>query len=253
MSRLALISDIHGNVVALDVVLADLAHRDEIDGIVCLGDVAAGGPQPGEVIARLRALECQVVRGNADRWLLEGLPPGRGEETRRLGAIVDWARGTLAADDLDYLAALPSMLNVAAGGVSLVCFHGSPRSDVEPLLATTSDRELDEALTGTPAAGVFAGGHTHQQLLRRHGERLLINPGSVGLPLGSLAGTDQPLPAWAEYALVESDGSKVEIAFRRIPIDAATLAAQTEAMPHAGAWARDLHRRIERWNARAAA
>src|SRR5919197_496774 len=113
MSRLALISDIHGNVVALDVVLADLAHRDEIDGIVCLGDVAAGGPQPGEVIARLRGLQCKVVRGNADRWLLEGLPPGRGEETRRLGVIVDWARGTLAPDDLDYLAALPSMLNVA--------------------------------------------------------------------------------------------------------------------------------------------
>ena len=251
MRSLALISDIHGNAVALDAVLADVAQRD-VDEIVCLGDVAAGGPQPGEVIARLRALQCQVVRGNADRWLLEGLPPGRSAETRRLRAIVDWAGDTLAPDDLDYLAALPSKLSVGAGGVSLVCFHGSPRSDVEPLLAATPERALDEALTGTPATGVFAGGHTHLQLLRRHGERLLVNPGSVGLPLGSLSGADQRLPAWGEYAVVASDGSTFEVAFRRVPIDLAALAAQTEAMPHPQAWARDLQRRIKRWNAQVA-
>src|SRR6266545_4455606 len=98
MSQLALISDIHGNGVALDTVLADLARHD-VEQIVCLGDVAAGGPQPNEVIARLRELGCQAVRGNADGWLLDGLPAGRSEETRRLGEVVGWAHMTLAPDD----------------------------------------------------------------------------------------------------------------------------------------------------------
>ena len=143
MSRLALISDIYGNGVALDAVLADLARRDVAD-IVCLGDLAAGGPQPQEVLARLRELDCQAVRGNANGWLLEGLPPGRSNETRRLGEIMAWACARLAPADLDYLAALPSTLTITAENLSLLWFHGSPRSDIEPLLATTPEAELDD-------------------------------------------------------------------------------------------------------------
>src|SRR6266542_6005372 len=109
MSQLALISDIHGNGIALDTVLADLARHD-VEQIVCLGDVAAGGPQPHAVIARLRELGCRTVRGNADGWLVDGLPPGRTEETRRLSQLVEWARARLAPEELDYLAKLPPTL-----------------------------------------------------------------------------------------------------------------------------------------------
>src|SRR5256714_6603272 len=204
MSKLALISDIHGNGVALEAVLADLAGRG-VEQIICLGDLAAGGPQPHEVISRVRELGCRVVRGNADRWLLEGLPPGRSAQTRRLGDIVAWARARLEPDDVDYLAALPQTLSVgAADGPSLFCFHGSPRADLDALLATTPEAELEDLLAEAPQATLNAAGHTHLQLLRRHQDRLLVNPGSVGLPLGSL--TTSPaaplLPAWAEYALV---------------------------------------------------
>jgi len=91
MKRVALISDIHGNAVALEAVLDDLAGR-HVDELVCLGDVAAGGPQPREALARLRELGCRVVLGNADGWLLEGLPsePEQEEgEVDRLAAIVE--------------------------------------------------------------------------------------------------------------------------------------------------------------------
>jgi putative phosphoesterase len=249
MSRLALISDIHGNGIALDTVLADLTRHD-VEQIVCLGDVAAGGPQPTEVIARLRELGCQAVRGNADGWLLDGLPAGRSEEARRLGEVVGWAHMTLGLDDLDYLAALPATLTVTVDGVTLLCFHGSPRSDVESLLATTPEHELDEAF-GAAEASVLAGGHTHLQLLRSHRDRILVNPGSVGLPLGSLTASPiaQPLPAWAEYALVQDDDG-IEISFRRLPVDVDALAAATVPMP-CPTWAADLERRIRRWNARA--
>src|SRR5919197_887324 len=107
MKRLALISDIHGNKVALDAVLAHLARRG-VDEIVCLGDIAAGGPEPREVLARLRELGCHIVRGNADGWLLDGLPGGRSEATRRLAETVAWARAQLGDHDLAYLAAQPA-------------------------------------------------------------------------------------------------------------------------------------------------
>lgn len=248
MSRLALISDIHGNGVALDAVFADLARRDVAD-IVCLGDLAAGGPQPREVLARLRELGSKAVRGNADGWLLEGLPPGRSNETRRLGEVVAWARATLAPDDLDYLAGLPPTLTITVDDRSLLCFHGSPRSDVEPLLATTPEHELDEALAAAPQTSLFVCGHTHLQLLRSRPDRLLVNPGSVGLPLGSLTATEPPLPSWAEYAIVELDGGDIELAFRRVAVDVEGLEAATAMMP-ISSWAGDLERRIARWNAR---
>jgi putative phosphoesterase len=179
--RLALISDIHGNCVALDAVLADLPGR-AVEEVVCLGDVAAGGPQPHEVIARLRGLGCRVVRGNADGWLLAGLPPGRSNERRRLSEVVAWARDRLATEERDYLAALPATLRIAAGGLDLFCFHGSPRFDTDSLLPTTPAVELDRLLADAPAARVFAAGHTHLQMLRAHRAAVLVNPGSVGLP-----------------------------------------------------------------------
>jgi putative phosphoesterase len=254
VSRLALISDIHGNCVALDTVLAERA-RHQVDDIICLGDIAAGGPQPTEVVGRLRELDCRVIRGNADGWLLDGLPRGRSEETHRLGEVVAWARKQLAAADLDYVAALPPTTTITlAGGLSLFCFHGSPRAATDPLLATTPAQELDELFADAPEAQVFAGGHTHLQLLRPYRQSLLVNPGSVGLPLGSLMSSSgaPPLPSWAEYALVEVDDSDVEVAFRRVSVDIAPLAAAIAAMPHS-TWAVDLERRLKRWNARAVA
>jgi putative phosphoesterase len=248
VARLALISDIHGNGVAFDAILADIAAR-EVDEIVCLGDIAAGGPQPREVLRRLRELGCRAVRGNADGWLLDGLPAGRSEATRRLAETVEWARTQLGADDLAYVAALPTSVRCSVGGLDLFCCHGSPRSDLERLLATTSDAALDE-LFAYAGARVIAAGHTHLQLLRRHGAGFLVNPGSVGLPLGAITSAEQWLPATAEYTLLTATDGNIEVAFRQLPTDVDALRAASTAMPHV-TWASDLERRIRRWNARA--
>jgi putative phosphoesterase len=248
VARLALISDIHGNGVALDTVLAHAAAK-EVDEIVCLGDIAAGGPQPRQVLHRLRELGCRTVIGNADRWLLEGLPPGRSNGTRRLAATVAWARAQLSDDDLAFIAALPASVRCSVDGVELFCCHGSPRSDLERLLATTSDAVLDE-LFSRIGARVCAAGHTHLQLLRRHSDGLLVNPGSVGLPLGLSERPERLLPTAAEYALVNSRDGNLEVAFCRVSTDVDALRAASAAMPHA-TWASDLEQRIRRWNAKA--
>jgi putative phosphoesterase len=253
MKGLAIISDVHGNGVALEAVVADAA-RNEIVDIVCLGDLAVGGPQPREVLQRLRELGCRAVRGNADGWLFTGLPPGSSSATRRLAEVVRWAHDQLSQEDLEYLAALPTTLETDLGAMRIFCFHGSPRSEVEGLLATTPESELHAAFDSAPDAQVLAGGHTHVQLLRMFGDRLLLNPGSVGLPLGSVAAAfagGTPLPTRAEYALLRAGDSRMEVSFFRVPIDVGAVAAATAAMPHAS-WAGDLERRIARWNLRTA-
>ena len=258
MSRVALIADIHGNAVALEAVLADIERRD-VDEIVCLGDVAAGGPQPREALARLCALGCPVVRGNADDWLLGETPADGDEEGRRLRAIVDWARAQLSDADLAYLESFAPTVELDLGcSRRLLCFHGSPRASSDRLLATTPEDELAR-LFADATADVFAGGHTHLQLARRFGRSLLVNPGSVGLPLRGgndgdwpAAGEPRP-PRFADYALIEVE-AELAVELRCLPVDVQAIerAGRASRMPYPDWWAAGLERRIARRNAEAA-
>jgi hypothetical protein len=124
-------------------VLADI-ERWGADEIVCLGDVAAGGPQPREVLARLRALGCAVVRGNADGWLLGGMPVEANDEGRRLRAMVEWARAQLSDADLAYLESfVPTVERELGRSRRMLCFHGSPRasSSTSPMRGTRRQQQ----------------------------------------------------------------------------------------------------------------
>jgi predicted phosphodiesterase len=224
-------------------VLADLAG-EAIDRVVCLGDVAATGPQPRQVVARLRSIGCQVVMGNADAELLT--PPAAAadsdDDAGRVAAISRWGAAQLAADDLDYLGSFQPTVTVVLGAdVAIHCCHGSPRSFDEPIAATTPAGELDAMLNGVTAT-IVAAGHTHVQLIRRHREVVLLNPGTVGLACAPLppAGPTRNVP-WAEYAVVSADGGRCGIELRRVPFDLAALTAATRAsgMPHAEWWIAD--------------
>jgi len=231
--RTALIADIHGNLVSLQAVLDD-ARRSGVERIVCLGDVAATGPQPVETIEAVAALGCDVVMGNADEWLIDPeLDEDADEETRRILEIDLWASQQLGPQHLELLTGYRPVVELQ----DLVCFHGTPRSNTETLLATTPEAEVARML-GAYTQTVLAGGHTHVAMLRRHGPSLLVNPGSVGMPFEAAAdGGAFRNPPWAEYAIV--DGAQVE--FRRVPVDvgAVTGAAFASGMPHAGWWVRD--------------
>src|SRR6516162_3290292 len=91
-----------------------------------------------------------------------------------------WCAAQLTADDLAYLHTFEPTIRVPLDeGVTLLCYHGSPRSYDERITAETTDAALQEMLAGPPAQ-LYAGGHTHQQLLRRHRDVLVLNPGTVG-------------------------------------------------------------------------
>ena len=239
--RIAIISDIHGNLVALESVLSDL-KTEHIDHVVCLGDIAADGPQPREVIAQLKALNSSVVMGNMDAWFLNPHPHKvRNEKAQRITEIQFWGVSQLSPDDLNYLRTFRATVEMSLDiTTDLLCFHGSPGSNEEGISSTTPDDDLERMLSGHHAT-VFAGGHTHIQMVRRYKHMTILNPGSVGAPLPR---TDQDRhPPWAEYAVIGWENSGLRIELRRVPVDVNLViqAALDSNMPHAEWW-------IQNWN-----
>lgn len=234
--RYAFISDIHGNLQALEVVLAAL-QKTPVDQIICLGDVASLGPQPREVIACLREHHIPVVLGNHDAYLLNlALTENHHPWLRAAEA---WCLTQLSAADLDFLRAAPLQRSLPlAGDATLLCFHGSPRSNEEFIFPLAPAETLDEIFARHPAQ-VFVGGHTHVQTLRQHQGRLWLNPGSVGMPfVYPKPGPDQRILRRAEYAMVEMKDGALSVTLHQLPIDFARLAATARAsgLPEVEVW-----------------
>ena len=173
----AALADIHGNVQALDAVLADPRFATA-ERIVVLGDVVAG-TFPAETLDRLAALGggVRILRGNADRIVLEE----DGEESR-------WVRDRLGPDRLSAVKAWPPSFAIDVEGLGTVrCCHATPRGDEEILTKITPESDLAAALKGT-VEPVVIGGHTHVQFDRFAGRWRYVNVGSVGRPYESRPG-----------------------------------------------------------------
>jgi putative phosphoesterase len=177
----AALDDIHGNLPALEAVLADPAFA-EAHAVVVGGDVVPG-PMPAEVLDRLAALEPPVrwVRGNGDREAVEAFdrgdtdPDAHPDDGAARGAAFTARSITRAQRDL--LAAMEDVVRL--DGV-LYC-HGSPRSDVEMITQITPTARLEPMLEGVQEPLVVCG-HTHHQFELRAGGRRVVNAGSIGMP-----------------------------------------------------------------------
>lgn len=221
--RVALLSDLHGNDVAFPAVLADI-RKQGADQIVCLGDIATLGAQPQRTVELLFELNCPCIMGNHDAFLLE---PGLLQAYTNAAPIIEsvnWCREQLSRETLDRLATFEPILEISLGSNStLLLFHGSPRSNVEDILATTPPEQLD-VLLGERHATVMAGGHTHLQMLRQHRGGLVVNVGSVGMPFKEyMAGGRPTVLAHAEYAVVEQRDGVVSVTLHRVPVDRKAL------------------------------
>ena len=172
--RVAGLYDIHGNVAALDAVLADVT-RVGVDRIVVGGDAAAG-PYPEEAVARLRELGDRVlyVRGNADRELAEG--PDKMPEVVR-----EWLFARTSDALRAELGSWPEQARLDVDGLGEVLFcHATPQNDEEIFTELSPDELVAEMFASAP--GVTVVGHTHMQADRRVGDKRIVNAGSVGLP-----------------------------------------------------------------------
>jgi predicted phosphodiesterase len=216
--RLAVISDVHGNLPALDAVLAAIAG-DDVDLTVNLGDLLSGYVQPAETADRLMALGLPTVAGNHERQLLT-LPPHRQGMADRLTA------GVLSTAHLQWLASLPPTLSPAPG---VLAFHGTPTDDLQYLLHTVEPggaraatlAEIRERIGDVSGYGLLLCGHTHLAgSVRLPGGPLIVNPGSVGWPAYT---DDEPFAhamaagrPHASYAVVDDGSGAWEVSLRTV-------------------------------------
>lgn len=237
MTRVAVLADIHGNVPALEAVMADLM-RQGVDEVLVGGDLVGRGPEGRAVVEIVRSRGWRSVRGNHEDYLL-GTRAAPADD-----AADDIVRGTRwMADELDddaaaYLAALPDSL-VAASAPELRVVHGSPRSNRQGIGPWTSP-ELLRALYDEVAEPILLCAHTHRPLVHRLDGGLVVNVGSVGLPFDG--------DPRASYAVLERrpDGWRVDV--RRVAYDRGAVLeryATTGFLDATGAMAAMLAREIE--------
>jgi putative phosphoesterase len=179
--KVAVLADIHGNLPALEAVLAEVDAASP-DVVVVCGDVASG-PLPAETIDVLRSLPgARFVQGNADRGLVTAFD-GR-QQSRLPGPAADWGATQLSREQRDFLASFSATVAVDVDGLGRVLFcHGSPRSDEEMMTSETPDERLKEFMADVDADVVVCG-HTHMPFDRMAGSLRVINPGSIGMPYG---------------------------------------------------------------------
>ena len=222
--RVAALSDIHGNLPALEAVLAEVASESP-DLIVICGDVASG-PLPLQALNLLMALpNARFLHGNADRSLVAGYDGTA--KPRLAGPAADWCAAQLSKEHRDFLASFPDEVRLEIDGLGRVLFcHGSPRSDEEMMTSATPEGRLRE-LTAGSNADVIVCGHTHIQFDRVVDGVRIVNPGSVGMPYG------EPGAHWALFG--------PDVDFRRTDYDRESAAARIRmsSWPGAAGFARD--------------
>lgn len=225
IGSVAVLSDIHGVLPALEAVLAE-PDVSAADRIVLTGDIASG-PQPVEVLDRLRGLGERVVwvRGNADRELVA---LARGDDIEIPDPITPWAAAQLREDHTDWLARLPHPIVLSVDGFGDVLFcHGTPRDDEEVVLVDTRMERWVEVLAHLPAGvSTVVCGHTHMPFVRlAHGTQV-VNPGSVGMPYGRVG---------AHWALLH--GGAVTLRRTLFDVDAACAAVcAASGFPDVAEW-----------------
>lgn len=229
-ARLAVFSDVHGNLHALRAVLDDI-HRASVERIYCLGDVVGYGAFPNEVIEMLEQRKIPTVMGNYD----DGTGFDRDEcgcayrdsEHRRLGDLsFQWTKAHVKPENKNLLRKYVPEIRFSMGGLRVLMVHGSPRRINEYLFddrpASTFQRIAESA-----DADVIACGHTHKPYLKEVAGVTFINDGSAGYPKDG--------DPRACYALIEIAHGRTRVTFKRIAYDVAEAAAairRQDGLPH---------------------
>lgn len=223
--RIAVISDIHGNQLALEAVLRDLEQQPRCDQLVIAGDLCLNGPRPREVLQTVRDLRCPVIQGNVDLETVNQAPE-KGEKKRN---TVSWTREQIGQSGIDFLASLPfSYRATNPAGRDLLIVHANPLN-LEDALFPNADDETLERLLGEldTQVGALAFGHLHIAYTRRWRGLQLADVASCGIP------RDEDLRA--AYGILAWQNEQWEAEIRRVPYDVQAAVKQIKScgMPNA--------------------
>lgn len=213
--RIAIISDIHGNLPALEAVLADIKST-AVDAILCLGDIANVGPHPAECLDIVQEISQWVIQGNHELYLL-GQGVAEDWRTCPTWSPVRWAQSRLRPPHFDYIRDLPYQHQFD----DTLFVHGSPLSQFLGFMSDHTHEMIAQRMNGLDNLTVFTG-HTHVPLFRRWQNSWLANVGSVGMPLDG-----SPL---AKYAIATQQKQSWHIEFRMVAYDIPHLMQEFERL-----------------------
>lgn len=238
--KLAIISDIHANLLALETTLIEI-ENENVDQVICLGDVAGSGAQPNETVTRLQELQIPIVMGNVDAFILNksSIPNELDAITRKFWEIDHWCAEQLSSENLAFIRTFKPIIQYQH---SILCFHGSPQSYDDIITTETPDEVIMSSLPNNSDARILLGGHVHQQMLRRIKSYYFINSGSVGLPYEYERDNKTIYnPAYAEFTILTIESNRVSVSFRKVPYDVSQLKdiILSSGMPHADWFASD--------------
>jgi len=196
--RVAILSDIHGNKIALDAVLRDLAQQSTIDQVVVAGDLCLNGPCPRQVLEIVQELRCPVIQGNVD---LE-VASGAAEKGAKKRSVVSWTREQIGEKGINYLASLPmSHLITNPEGSNVLVVHANPLNLEDAIFPDAPDSVLEHLLGGLePTIGALAFGHLHIAYTRHWQHLFLFDVGSCGLPRDEDPRASYGILTWQDHA-----------------------------------------------------
>jgi predicted phosphodiesterase len=225
--RIAILSDIHGNVHALNRCLDDLASRGGAEVIVAAGDLCLDGPKPKRVLERLAEIGARCLRGNTDRMIGEGDFEHYDEADVR---AIQWVRKQIGERWTTWLRDLPPQLAFGDDEDGLLVCHANPKSDDQHVWPDADDWTL-ERFFGDVRQRTVAFGHLHLPYVRVWRGRTLTDVASAGLPKDG--------DPRAHYAILSKRSGGWEIQSRRVVFDVDKVAKQLEKSGHP-----DVHERL---------
>jgi predicted phosphodiesterase len=205
--RVAILSDLHGNAVALEACLTDLAEQGGADRIVAAGDLCLDGPRPKRVLKRLREIGAAVLRGNTDRMIALEDAGQYDDDTR--DALL-WQRGALGQDWVAWIGAAPTSLAIGDGPDGLFVTHATALRDDEHVWPDAPDEQL-ERITAGIVQRTLAFGHLHVPYVRHWRDRMFVNVASAGLPKDG--------DPRAHYAILVQQAQGWSVRSRRVAFD----------------------------------
>jgi putative phosphoesterase len=211
--KIAFLSDIHGNADALEAVIQDIEAK-QVDKIVILGDICYRGPEPKRALELVKSLHAEVVKGNADEWVVRGVEKGEvpDKALEMMNKERDWTVSQLEEGDIVYLKNLPTELTIhLTEEINIHAFHATPNSLFDVVLPNEQDDAIEQKMMISKGASIYIYGHIHRAFVRYINGKCLINMGSVGLPFDGLPK--------ASYAIVEAYESSVRASIERVEYD----------------------------------
>lgn len=222
--RIAFLSDIHGNEMALDAVLADV-RKVGCDHVYVLGDICYRGYAPKSCLEKVREVADGVLKGNADAWIVRGVRDGEvaPEMVEVMNGERAWALYHLTAEDVDYLDKLPMTIEGLddQNKPLWLAFHATPTDLFPAILPDAPDGVIAEHIVSERPYKFFLYGHIHIPYARTIGDQTVVNLGSVGLPFDGIP--------QASYVVLSVDKAKSKVDFRRVPYDIDAAVARLDA------------------------